>query len=248
MTSFCRVIDIVVHGSADDGLAKIALEDDYHHFRVSLRLREQQVTDTCSTALRTPYTLCADAGEQLQKLKQAPVNSTPATIQRHTDARLQCTHQLDMAGLALAAAARHCRKRRYQIEVPRHQKGHTEPRLWRDNELLLKWSVTDNILTGPPPYTGVALGKGLARWAIENFDSNTAEAIMVLRRATMISLGRLRNLDLEPHAVARGNCYVQQPDRATQAVRVQGSTLDFSHRTDALCNEDQVWLNTERLD
>ncbi|NIB44108.1 hypothetical protein HBA55_31195 [Pseudomaricurvus alkylphenolicus] len=245
MTSFWRTIEIVIHGSTEDGVAKVALEDDYHHFQVCLRLCNQKVTATCARALRTPYTLCANASAQLSKLEYVPVINTAAAIHRHTDARLQCTHQLDMAGLALAAAARGDTRLRYFMEVPRHQQGQTHPRLWRNDKLIVEWSVLNNTLCSPFPYEGVHLGKGFSHWAIKNLDAYTAEAVIVLRRSAIIALGRLRDLDLETHAAKLGHCYAQQPERATEALRVLGSTKDFSSDPYSLCSTDRDWLRDD---
>jgi len=69
-----------------------------------------------------------------------------------------------------------------------------------------------------------------------------AEAAIALRRCVMISLGRHKPLDTWVHAVASGHCYAQQPVRAEQALRMVGSTWDFSGRADDLCADDAAWL------
>lgn len=242
MPCFRRVIDIVVHGNTVKGEVRAALEDDYHHFRVRVVLRDQQVTEAQAEALRTPYTLCAESVTQIAKICHTPIVQTAHDINLATDARLQCTHQLDLAGLALATAARGQQQQHYRIEVPRHQQGQTQPRLWRNGAEILHWHVQDNIICGPAPFSDRPLTQGMAAWATANLDNETAEAAMILRRCTLISIGRLRNLDLEPHAHDWGRCYVQQPERAFAARRVIGSTQDFSDREDALCAADQHWL------
>jgi len=63
----------------------------------------------------------------------------------------------------------------------------------------------------------------------------------------MISLGRLRNLDIERHARPTGHCFAQQPGRADEALRIVGSTEDYSDRSEQLCGSDQTWLD-ELLD
>jgi hypothetical protein len=82
----------------------------------------------------------------------------------------------------------------------------------------------------------------MARWAFNNLSEEEAEAALLLRRCTQISLGRLNNLDAQVHASSTGRCYSQQPARAKQALRIKGSTWDFSEAASALCIDDQNWL------
>src|SRR3546814_2966347 len=69
----------------------------------------------------------------------------------------------------------------------------------------------------------------------------------VLRRAIFISGGRGRTdeLDRQPHAVARGGCWVQQPERASLATREKGTSRDHSDRPHQLTAGDDGWLSFE---
>lgn len=67
-------------------------------------------------------------------------------------------------------------------------------------------------------------------------------AALLLRRCTLISLGRMNNLDAQVHASSTGRCYSQQPVHAPQALRIKGSTWDFSETAGMLCQDDQAWL------
>jgi hypothetical protein len=58
----------------------------------------------------------------------------------------------------------------------------------------------------------------------------------------MISRGRERNLDLLEHAEASGRCFAQQPERAVIALRVVGSTWDFTERAGELCAQDRGFV------
>ena len=154
---------------------------------------------------------------------------------------------LDEASLGIAAAKQKITHRLYEVEVPRHVEGTTEPKLWRDGELVLGWTVSDNVIQQPAPFSNLSIGSGMSRWARENLDADLAEAVLVLRRCTMISIGRLRNLDLEKHARESGHCYVQQTNRYRQALRVKGSTLDFSNSSKDLIASDREWLQNSPL-
>jgi hypothetical protein len=207
---------------------------------------EDHVTHASGEAFRTPYTVCGSAAAVLHQLQGMPISKNPIAVVRYVDQRQHCTHMLDEAGLAIAAAAAGIKNRLYEIEVPRHRNGLTHPRLWRDKEKLLEWTVRDNVIESPPPFTGRPLGAGMSRWAQENLETDIAEATLVLRRCAMIALGRLRNLDLETHANSSGHCYAQQPIRAHNALRVQGSTVDFSDNRRALIASDRDWLDQGR--
>ncbi|MNG20436.1 hypothetical protein D3C84_1046890 [compost metagenome] len=106
----------------------------------------------------------------------------------------------------------------------------------------LVWDVDGTLIEGPMPYSGINLREGMARWALNTLNEEVAEAALLLRRCTLISMGRAFNLDEEIHAANTGLCYSQQPERAEQALRMKGSTLDFTHEQLKLCAEDQDWL------
>ncbi|MCY1465875.1 hypothetical protein D9M71_840780 [compost metagenome] len=98
------------------------------------------------------------------------------------------------------------------------------------------------MIEAPLPYSGINLREGMARWALNTLNEEAAEAALLLRRCTLISMGRAYNLDEQIHAVNTARCYSQQPERAEQALRMKGSTLDFSHEQLKLCAQDQEWL------
>lgn len=239
MSIFRRRIEVVM---GPIGHVRAALEDDFHHFRVHIQHSQGRLTGIEGQAVRYPFTACPQATEPLQRLLDMPLDHIAHSVNRATEANLQCTHLLDLAGLAIAAAARGAGNRRYDIAVPRREQGRTVASLHRDGQLLLTWEVQDSRVVGPAPYAGVDLRAGMARWALSELPVEEAEAALLLRRCTLISLGREVNLDREAHALPSGKCYSQQPDIAEQALRNVGSTWDFTARKTALCADDQQWL------
>lgn len=239
---FRRRIVLASRASHAGAAVRAALEDDYHHFRVELLVADGQVTGISGQSPRHPYSLCPSASAALSSLVGMTLSGSAHAVTLHTPASGQCTHQFDMAGLACAAAARGIATRQYDIEVEVADLGHRAARLWRDGQPLLDWQVTDWTLTGPPPYSGVDLRHGLARWALSNLPEEEGEAALVLRRCTVISLGRTKPLDQQVHARASGACYVQQPERAALALRQVGSTWDFTQSPERLCADDADWL------
>ena len=248
MPSFVRTIKINARYISNGGEVRAALEDDYHHFRVRLLFKNHIITAIDSSSPRVPFSLCPHAGTELQKLRGLEVPVAANDIVKMTDATTQCTHLLDLSGLALSLVAKGLTSRTYTIQVPRHINQKTQATLIRDDQYHLNWSIENNIrITEPAPYSNKSIGKGFAKWAQDHLSNDEAEAALVLRRCAIISLGRLKDLDAIKHAKPTGVCYAQQPHRAAESLRVVGSTLDFSTTKEQLCQDDLAWLNFEAL-
>ena len=229
-------------GAGGAGEARAALEDDFHHFRVRMAHEGGRVRHIQGWGVRHPYTTCPLAAGELSRLVDMRLGPIATSVARITDPREQCTHLMDLAGLAIAAAARSIVSRRYDISVPRRSDGYTCATLDRDGIPLLAWELQDTTIMEPAPYQSISLREGMASWAFAMLDLEEAEAALVLRRCALISLGRTKNLDTQVHAEPTGRCFVQQPQRAALGRRMVGSTLDFSDRVAALCATDLDWL------
>lgn len=221
---------------------RAALEDDFHHFRVELVVRDGLIASLRGEAPRHPYSLCPAAADELQLLVGTAPEASSHAVMRKVDPSRQCTHLLELSGLAAAAAARALQQRRYDIEVPLRVEGRTRATLDRDGIRLLDWDVQDLEIEGPPPYSGIGLRQGMARWALTHLTEDMAEAALVLRRCAVISMGKNRPLDAQRHARSTGACYAQQPERAPHAIRQVGSTWNFTWQPDQLCRDDQDWI------
>ncbi|WP_223517971.1 MULTISPECIES: DUF2889 domain-containing protein [unclassified Pseudomonas] len=242
MTAFRRRVDIIAHPANGTGEVRAALEDDFHHFRAWVRHQDGEVTAIGGEALRYPYSLCSQACTQLQQLLGMKLDRVAHSVTRQTDASHQCTHLLDLAGLAIAAAARGTQQRRYDVNIGQRIDHRTRAILIRDGNEDLTWEVNGTMIEGPSPYCGINLREGMARWALNALSEEAAEAALLLRRCTLISMGRAYDLDEQIHAANTARCYSQQPERADQALRMKGSTLDFTHEQHSLCAQDQEWL------
>lgn len=234
----------VIRITGRPGETRVALEDDFHHFRVTIQHDGAQVTGVSSTSPRTPYSLCPAAGARLAELVGMALTTDLPSVIRHTDARLQCTHQYDLAAIGITAAARGTAARRYDITIPDAADGHTLAQLQRDGETMLEWGVAEYTITSPPPYAGLGLGAGFTDWVDRTLSADEAEAALILRRGVFISRGRgmAAFLDAQPRALPQGGCWVKQPGNAELARREIGSTLDFSGRSAALTRDDDAWL------
>lgn len=225
------------------GEARAALEDDFHNFRVRIRHRDGIVTEATSEAPRFPNALCPAAGRRLSELVGMRLDASSVAAHERTDARQQCTHQLDLAGLAIAAASNGVTARTYEAEAPDRVDGGTVARLWRDGELVLTWEMRESKIVSPDPFSGRDLGSGFTAFA-RTLPTDLAEAALVLRRAIFISSGRTVDLDAPGRRTGPlGGCWAWQPERADDAIRMVGSTRDFTHRRGELNRGDETWLH-----
>jgi hypothetical protein len=212
------------------------LEDDFHHFRVTVDHDGSRVVSVRGEAVRFPWSTCPDATEPLCALEGMALSDRSSAVADQTDPYLNCTHMFDTAGLAIALVASGRDERRYDIEVPdRDDDWATQPTLWRDGQVLLRWDVTDRTITSPEPFAGVQLRGGFATWAWEALDVDTAEAAVVLRRAIDIAFGRLMDMDAWDRAsdvghATVGNCHSFQPAVVETALRIKGTGRTFTGR------------------
>ncbi len=226
--------------SLDPTHTEAALEDDFHHFTVVVEHDETRVIGIVATSGRWPWSTCPAAGDQLELLVGMELSPRCTAVAGVTDPHMQCTHQFDLAGLAVAHATRAEVQRQYDIEVPpADADGQRIVRLSRDGVPLLEWTVASTGVTAPPPYTEAPWRGGFIKWADATFDTDDAEAAIVLRRACDIGMGR--GMDLEGYRTAEdlddlmaGVCYTMQPSIAPVAIRTIGSIRDFADHPDAL--------------
>ena len=245
MGKLWRRIDIHTRMSSHNaGAARAALEDDFHHFRVEVLAKDGKVEKISGDALRHPTILCPSAANQIQKLVRTELSLYSYSVLQHTDARQQCTHLIDLAGLAIAAMARRQSRRKYLAAIADFKNElPQQAALKRDGEPCLEWQFEDNHLVAPEEMAGLSLGKGFTNWASTLDDSDASEAALVLRRAIFISEGRKYDLDAPGnHRGPLGGCWVWQPERADQAERVFGSTHDFTDHPERLLTDSNGWL------
>lgn len=236
----------ILTAAVDDGVVDGALEDDFHHFEVTLRHDGARVTGVEVRSRRWPWSTCPDAATHLQPIEGMWLSTRCTAIATVADPRMNCTHQFDLAGLCVSHAARGDDRRQYDVEVPASVDEATEPRLWRDGELVLAWTLTwrggNRRLVDSPPYDEAPWRGGFFRWADHTLAPDDAEAAIVLRRACEIAMGR--GMDLEAHDSAAELspfmgpvCYTMQRAVAPVAFRNRGSIRDFSGHPDALLRD-----------
>lgn len=216
------------------------LEDDFHHFRVTLGHASGIVTDISCESVRWPWTTCPEAATNLGALVGAPIGGRFTGASKVADPRANCTHQFDCAAHAMMHAGRDTPTRRYDVEVPRRdENGNTTVRLWVDGKHALTWRIRGSHLVDPAPPFDRSPQRGFMAWADHELDPEEAEAAIVLRRGSTIGMGRGWPFDDHSSAgeveiATSGVCYTMTPGRAQNALRVRGMIRDFADDPDAL--------------
>ncbi|MDY0012578.1 MAG: DUF2889 domain-containing protein [Rhodocyclaceae bacterium] len=215
------------------------LEDDYHHFGITLVHDGARITDLRVAEPRYPWTACPGAAEPLKSLIGKPLFGRCADVGQYIDMRLQCTHLFDLAGL-LAAHAYHQRDHhRYHAVVsrvdtvePAAPKGWVRGSLSRDGATSLAWDVEldSGAILQPAEAAGKSIDRGFREW-IEGMDEARAEQAFVLRRAIFVSRGRKITLT-EPHVANDMGmppvCHNHQPGQRMASVRILESIRRFN--------------------
>jgi Protein of unknown function (DUF2889) len=246
--SYRRRIRLVA--SAPDTV-EAGIEDDFHHFRLTLHHDSSRVRGIETAAYRIPWTTCGDAGAALQLLEGMPLERSCLAVGRWSNPRQQCTHMFDLAGLAAAHAYRSVievtsdRNRQYDATVPYGFNGgeRRDVHVWRDRTSIFSWTIEGDRCVSPSPFSDVPFTGGFFRWADTSLPSDDAEAAIVLRRACTIGMGRGMDQDqwstaADVSAGPAGVCYSQQPERRSVALRVRGNIRDFDANPDALLSND----------
>lgn len=218
------------------GVVVSELEDDFHHFVVTLRHADGRVAEVTCESRRWPWSTCPGAAASLTRLAGMPLARRFTAAGRWADPKLSCTHQFDTACHAITHAAWGRRQRQYDVEVPVRDPatGATRVRLWVDGAQRLEWALAWGGIVDPaPPFDAAPWRGGFMRWADETLPADDAECAIVLRRASDIGMGRGMDLDSIPVATElpasmAGICHTMQPGVVELAVRHVGSIRDFA--------------------
>jgi hypothetical protein len=215
---FHRRVELV----AGDGSVAATIEDYQHHFDLTLAHDGERVTGFAVAPVRAPWSQCPGAAAELVELVGAPVGVRPASARPD----LHCTHLIDLACIATRFAGTPGR-RRYDATVTGWDEPTAHAVVERDDGLRVEWRVGRATIESPPPYAGRSLGAGFTPWALTELDPDTAEAALILRRASWMSPSRGIDLDayatLDQTGLAEGVCFATQPQRIRIATRNVGN-------------------------
>jgi hypothetical protein len=226
----------------EPGVVESDLQDDFHHFVITLRHDGERVESVAAQSERWPWSTCPDAALPLQKLAAMPLSRRFSAAGQWTDPKQNCTHQFDAACHAITHAAWGRAVRVYDLEIPRRDPdtGASRCRLWVDGELSLDWEIGWGGIVDPvPPFDATRWRGGFMRWADATLAEDDAERAITLRRACDIGMGRGMDLDAIPVAsqlpqTMAGVCHTMQPGVVEVAFRHVGSIRDFARTPAAL--------------
>lgn len=239
--------------NADDHTAVGWLEDDFHHFGVTVVHDGSVIQDVRVASPRFPWETCPAAGNGLRDLIGKPLVARATDIGQMLDMRLHCTHMFDLAGLVIAQAHRGTRHRRYEACVTDRPVilgktvgetvfGPGRATLLRDGVEVLAWDIDGETITGPADIAGHGLERGFRAWT-EAMSEDKAECATVLRRAIRIALGRTFNYDLIERADDMGLpalCHTFQPEFRKLARHMHGSVVNYESGQGMLSEVDKI--------
>lgn len=214
------------------------LEDEFHHFGITLVHDGEHIRDVRIAAPRPPWTTCSGAGEPLRQLVGRPLVARSSDVAAFADVRMQCTHLFDLASLLVAHAHGRREDIRYHGTVRRLdtlEAGAPEEArrttLYRNGREVMWWNLDDEHITAPAPYAGRSIAYGFRAWA-EQRPVVEAEHALVLRRIAVASNGRRIPIEHLNNAAELGQgpiCHTFQPGRSEVALPTQRSRRRFDH-------------------
>lgn len=223
------------------------LEDDFHHFGVTLVHDGDVITEVSSTAVRYPWTSCGLAPNALQPLVGKTLSPRCSDIGGLLAMREQCTHIFDLAGLVMAHAVRGISHRHYQTITENREilgwKNHKNPifgpttiHLEQDGKIVMQWRSEKADIIDNDTGHRQSLGRGFREWT-ESLDLEHGEYATILRRALLVSGGRSMVHDNYPSAAAMEQpelCYSFQASRRDSALRMHDTTKDYADSPEAM--------------
>lgn len=216
---------------AEAGQVEAEIEDDFHHFAVTVRHDGDHVTEATGRAVRYPWSQCPMATGALAGLRGLPIGPDATAVYRHVDPLGQCTHMLELAGLAIAQAARGPGARRYDVAVTDAVDGRVDAELLCDGAPLARWVLQDGVIAEPAERHGQRPAEFRSRMLL-TLPPPEAETLLILRRAIALAGSRGWDVDRFPTAAAMQRdpaCFVFRAGVAERAPRRHGSVRDFSN-------------------
>jgi hypothetical protein len=220
------------------------LQDDFHHFAVTLQHDGQIIRALTGEAIRIPWTACSGSLDMLHRLEGQPLAALAARIGAAERAQ-HCNHLFDLALLACDQTVRfengQNANRRYDIDIAMdaNRRGHL--RCKRDGQVIVYVTLefTDTWQSRVTS-TGALQGRNLGSTKDLQLDTwcpQDREVLYVMRRAAHVSIGRWINIaenDVPSDYDVPPTCYTYQPERVSTAQRITGSIKDFTHTPEEL--------------
>ena len=217
------------------------LEDESHHFGLTLVHDGMHIRDVRIAAPRYPWSTCAEAGRPLQALVGKPLVARASQLGTLVDMCLQCTHLFDLASLVVAHAHAGRGHRRYHGTIeplaalrPDAPEGWLRATLQRDGAVVLQWDLHDERIMAPDAHAGRTIYHGFREWT-ESLDAEEAEQALVMRRIAFVSNGRriaIEHLGSAAELDQAAVCHSFQPAQREHAVPMAKSRRRYDTAPD----------------
>ncbi len=209
------------------------MADDAHHFRVRLTHDHERVVTITGEAIRYPWTTCPGSTERLSVFEGISLAPRSTVVGAHASASEHCTHLFDLAGLAVAHAARNAEDRLYECAVEGAPTREETATVTCNGEMLIEWHLSRGKVKAPAAFSDAPIRGGrFIDWAERELDPDLAEAALVLRRALLVSPVRLHELDRFERATdllyEPGACFTFSEGTKQLAVRMKNTQFDFT--------------------
>jgi hypothetical protein len=210
------------------GAVTAELEDDYHRMVVTLTHENGVITNVASEMKRSPWTLCPGA---MAQLAETFTGVALADVPKRGQKTANCTHLHDLTIFGAAHAAEHAPVA-YDILVTDAVENTRRATLARNGAPLLDWTLQggamNEVFTAPAELAGQPMSR--LNDFIATQDKPMAEALRILRWASMVAHGRVRDMPAGMSATEfpAGSCFNFQAERAPASFRRPGADIDFS--------------------
>lgn len=225
------------------GLTVGWLEDEFHHFGVSIEHDGREVLAARAATVRYPWTTCAESGAPLQRVVGLPLITRASDLGRMLPMAMQCTHIFELAALTIAHTTRRVDERRYEGRVTASADDILQAWLTTDGVDVLSWDVRGDgaILVPQAELAGVTLTTGFRQWC-EAMDEQEAEHAWVLRRVAWLALGdrSFRQVRIAAETGLGPVCHTYQPEQRFRALAMERSRRSPASAKPLLANLDEI--------
>lgn len=218
-----------------DGKTTAELEDNNHALRILLIHNRKVVKGISAETIRVPNNTCDGSVNLLQDLVGARLSASPRAIIGYTKRRANCTHLYDLAVLAVSQAWRGETRRRYDIEIPDEVEGVTTSNVRRNGQMVLRWTLKNNVIQSPRLFRGLHAVQGIRPWLEKNLEGDELEAALTLQQGHFVAQSRIFNLNaiaghrLEEDTMMEGVCYAYGPGIIKKGYCLANTVKDFTH-------------------
>ncbi len=226
-----------LQGESDRVVAEV--EDCNHGFRSIVYHDGEQVTRIETQAIRTPFSTCDGAMSLIQGFVGVNIHDGLKEITRGFNPKSNCTHLYDLTVLAIQHCHRGENTRQFDIAVPDEYDGPTEATITLNQNILLRWQVSQWVLQNPE-FKGVSLARGFGEWASSYYQGDERDAAFILQKGYLVSnarkfdMGKLQGTLISDYEHMLGACYTYTPGVVENAYRTMSNTRDFTHTEEQL--------------